>query len=56
VKRLAAGALLALALAGCSKSNGPAAPIAGVDKARSVQQQSDQHSRDVEQQIDGLTP
>jgi PBP1b-binding outer membrane lipoprotein LpoB len=56
VKRLVAGALLALALAGCSKADSPAAPVAGVDKARAVQQQSDQHSREVEQQIDGLTP
>jgi hypothetical protein len=60
VKRLVAGALLVLAvaggLAGCSQSNSPAAPIAGVDKARAVQQQSNTQSSQLEQRIDGMTP
>lgn len=60
MKRLVAGGLLVLALAGglagCSQSNSPAAPIAGVDKARAVQQQSNTQSSQLEQRIDGMTP
>lgn len=58
VKRAAAGALFAavLTMAGCSQSNSPAAPIAGVDKARAVQQQSNTQSSQLEQRIDGMTP
>jgi hypothetical protein len=56
VKRLVAGGFLVLALAGCSKSNSPAAPIAGVDKARAVQQQSNTQSSQLEQRIDGMQP
>jgi PBP1b-binding outer membrane lipoprotein LpoB len=56
VKRVVAVAVLAVALVGCSKNSGPAAPIAQVDKAKAVQQQSDQHSKQLEQQIDGMQP
>jgi hypothetical protein len=60
VHRLVAGGLLVLALAGalagCSQSNSPAAPIAGVDKARAVQQQSNTQSSQLEQRIDNLQP
>lgn len=60
MKRLVAGGFLVLALAGgvagCSQSNSPAAPIAGVDKARAVQQQSNTQSSQLEQRIDGMTP
>lgn len=49
-------AVLVLVLAGCSQSSSPAAPIAGIDKTKAVQQQSNQHGQQLEQQIDGLQP
>jgi hypothetical protein len=59
VKRIAALLLLAGVVAGatgCSADDGPGATVKQVDKARHVQTDTNERTRELQQQIQGLQP